>query len=95
MIDLHCHLLPGVDDGALDEADSVAMARAALRDGVRAICATPHIRHDHDVRIGELAGRAARLQAALDRAGVGCGCSVAARSPRRSSNGSPMPRCAP
>ena len=71
MIDLHCHVLPGVDDGALDAGDSIAMARAAERDGVTAICATPHIRHDHDVRIGELAGRVATLQAALDRVAVG------------------------
>lgn len=62
MIDLHCHLLPGADDGALDDADSLAMARVAARDGITAICATPHIRHDHDVRIGELLGRVAVLQ---------------------------------
>jgi protein-tyrosine phosphatase len=71
MIDLHCHVLPGVDDGALDAADSVAMARAAQRDGVTAICATPHIRHDHDVRIAELPRRLAELRAALDRDAVG------------------------
>lgn len=71
MIDLHCHLLPGVDDGALDDADSLAMARIALRDGVTAICATPHLRHDHDVRIAELPGRRAALQDLLDANGVG------------------------
>ena len=70
MIDLHCHLLPGVDDGALDLDDSVAMARVAAADGVEAICATPHIRHDHDVRIGEIAGRAAALREELARRGV-------------------------
>lgn len=43
MIDLHCHLLPGVDDGAATIGDSVAMAEAALRDGVDAIVATPHV----------------------------------------------------
>lgn len=42
MIDLHCHLLPAVDDGPGDLTESVAMARAALRDGVRTIVATPH-----------------------------------------------------
>ena len=70
MIDLHCHVLPGVDDGALDLADSVAMAAGSARDGVTAICATPHIRHDHDVRIAELPERRAALQAALRDAGV-------------------------
>jgi protein-tyrosine phosphatase len=41
MIDLHCHVLPGRDDGALDLEDSVAMARQAAADGIAAICATP------------------------------------------------------
>lgn len=57
MIDLHCHILPGVDDGALDIRDSAGMARQAEADGIETICATPHIRHDHDVRIEELAER--------------------------------------
>ena len=70
MIDLHCHLLPGVDDGALDLRDSLAMARQAAGDGITGVCATPHIRHDHDVRIGELAGRVERLGAAVRDAGL-------------------------
>ena len=70
MIDLHCHLLPGLDDGALDLADSVAMAREAQKDGITAICATPHIRDDHDVRIAELPARRARLEAAIAQAGL-------------------------
>lgn len=57
LIDLHCHILPGVDDGALDIRDSAGMARQAAADGIEAICATPHIRHDHDVRIDEVADR--------------------------------------
>jgi protein-tyrosine phosphatase len=69
-IDLHCHLLPGVDDGALDVEDSAAMARRAAREGVEAICATPHVRHDHDVRIGEIAGRVAALDEELARRGI-------------------------
>ncbi len=43
MIDLHCHLLPGIDDGAADEAASLAMARIAMADGIRTIACTPHI----------------------------------------------------
>jgi protein-tyrosine phosphatase len=65
VIDLHCHILPGVDDGALDLCDSVGMARQAAADGIEAICATPHIRHDHDVRIEEIAGRVDALNAQL------------------------------
>jgi protein-tyrosine phosphatase len=67
MIDLHCHILPGIDDGALDLADSVAMARVAADDGIEVVCATPHIRHDHDVRIPELPGRVAEVNEELRR----------------------------
>lgn len=65
MIDLHCHILPGIDDGARDVADSVAMARQAAADGIETVCATPHIRHDHDVRIHELDRRLGELNDAL------------------------------
>ncbi|HMD57385.1 MAG TPA: CpsB/CapC family capsule biosynthesis tyrosine phosphatase [Solirubrobacteraceae bacterium] len=71
MIDVHCHILPSLDDGALDLRDSVAMARQADGDGITVVCATPHIRHDHDVRLDELPVRVAELQAELDRQGVG------------------------
>lgn len=70
MIDLHCHILPGVDDGALDLRDSAGMARQAAADGIEAICATPHIRHDHDVRIHEVAGRVDALNGRLREEGV-------------------------
>jgi len=70
LIDLHCHILPALDDGALDLADSLAMARQAERDGITTICATPHIRDDHDVEIDELPARIAELQGELDRHGV-------------------------
>lgn len=43
MIDLHCHILPGIDDGAPDLALSLAMARAFVADGVTAVACTPHI----------------------------------------------------
>lgn len=69
-IDLHCHLLPGVDDGALDIEDSLTMARRAVAEGFEAICVTPHIRHDHDVRIGEIATRVAVLRRELARRGI-------------------------
>ena len=43
MIDLHCHLLPGIDDGAKDLSESIAMARIAVADGIRIVACTPHI----------------------------------------------------
>lgn len=47
MIDIHCHLLPGLDDGAPDLEQSIAMCRAAAEDGCTAMIATPHLRHQY------------------------------------------------
>lgn len=70
MVDLHCHILPALDDGARDLEDSVAMARQAEADGIEAVCATPHIRHDHDVRIEEVEGRVEALNLRLREEGI-------------------------
>jgi len=43
LIDLHCHLLPGIDDGSDNLAMSLAMARMASSDGITTIACTPHI----------------------------------------------------
>jgi protein-tyrosine phosphatase len=67
LIDLHCHILPALDDGALDLGDSVGMARQAEDDGIDTICATPHIRADHRVVAGELAGRVDAVNRELER----------------------------
>ena len=45
MIDIHCHVLPGVDDGVADVASARALCELAAADGTRAIIATPHQRH--------------------------------------------------
>jgi protein-tyrosine phosphatase len=42
MIDIHCHILPNADDGADRLEDSFDMARAAVKEGIRTIVATPH-----------------------------------------------------
>lgn len=42
MVDLHCHILPGVDDGARDMEQALAMARIAVAGGTEAIVTTPH-----------------------------------------------------
>lgn len=42
MIDIHCHILPGLDDGAKDIDQSIEMARQAEAQGVRSVIATPH-----------------------------------------------------
>ena len=41
-IDMHCHILPGVDDGAEDEKTTLEMLRMAYDEGIRVIVATPH-----------------------------------------------------
>ncbi|MCI8598035.1 MAG: protein tyrosine phosphatase [Lachnospiraceae bacterium] len=41
-IDIHCHILPGLDDGAGSEKESIEMLRAAYRQGIGAVIATPH-----------------------------------------------------
>jgi protein-tyrosine phosphatase len=70
LIDLHCHILPGVDDGSLDMTDSLGMGRQAAHDGIERVCATPHIRHDHDVRIEEVGGRVEALNDRLRAQGI-------------------------
>ena len=47
MIDLHSHILPGIDDGVRSLADARLVAREAAETGVRAIAATPHVRDDY------------------------------------------------
>jgi protein-tyrosine phosphatase len=43
VIDLHSHILPGIDDGARTLGDSIAIARAAVRTGTATVVATPHV----------------------------------------------------
>jgi protein-tyrosine phosphatase len=71
VIDLHSHLLPGLDDGSPDLEAAVALAREAVADGVTVMAATPHLRADFPlVRVDELDGAVHALQSALDAAGV-------------------------
>lgn len=67
MIDLHCHILPGIDDGASDWDTAVEMARIAAADGIHTIVATPHhksIAHNDIATIERLTGELnERLQA--------------------------------
>lgn len=70
MIDLHCHILPGIDDGASDLEDAVAMALQARAAGIGTVCATPHIRPDHAVEIASLPRRLAAFQAELLRRAI-------------------------
>ena len=68
MIDLHSHILPGLDDGARTLADSVDIARAALDDGITVIAATPHVRDDWPTDAESMEQRVAQLRSELDAA---------------------------
>lgn len=69
MIDLHTHVLPGVDDGAEDLDEAVAMCALAADDGCEALVATPHQRHPHWANQDLV--RLERLHAELRRAVAG------------------------
>lgn len=43
-VDIHSHILPGIDDGAVDDSQTFSMLKSAYAQGVRIICATPHFR---------------------------------------------------
>ena len=67
MIDLHCHILPGLDDGPSNLDFSLAMARAAVESGTQLIVATPHIRADFDVDPVEIEPRVDLFNERLQR----------------------------
>jgi protein-tyrosine phosphatase len=72
MIDLHAHVLPGIDDGAATLEEALEVAAAAARDGTTVLAATPHLRADHPaVHPEELADRTAQLRSAIRDAGIG------------------------
>jgi protein-tyrosine phosphatase len=71
-VDIHCHVLPGVDDGPETLEDSLAHCRALAADGITTVFATPHQLGRYDgvntaavIREGREA-----LQAELERAGI-------------------------
>jgi len=47
MVDLHCHILNGMDDGAKSVEESLAMAEMAIADGITHIVATPHSSNEY------------------------------------------------
>lgn len=69
-VDIHCHLLPGVDDGPRDLPESLTMAEAAVADGTTAIVATPHVRPDMFTAVSEIPRRVAELREDLRRASI-------------------------
>ncbi len=71
MIDLHSHILPGVDDGPRDLEESLEMARVAVEDGITRLAATPHNANWRDGgRRAWVQERVDGLQSVLDEQGI-------------------------
>lgn len=71
MIDIHCHLLPGVDDGPPTLQAALELARACVNDGITHVVMTPHVfpgRYDN--RRSGIEAAATRFEAALQAAGI-------------------------
>ena len=70
-VDLHLHLLPGVDDGPPDEAASLVHAARLAREGVHEATVTPHVGHpDYPLDVATIAERTRALQAAIAAEGI-------------------------
>jgi len=71
MIDWHCHILPGLDDGASSIEESLAMARLLSAAGYAHVCCTPHrLRGMYDTAPAAMRAGVVQLQAVLDEEGV-------------------------
>ena len=78
MVDLHHHLLPGLDDGSPDMATSLEMARMAVADGITHVVCTPHASDRYSFDPERVFLLAEELRTALEQAGIplkiGLGC---------------------
>jgi protein-tyrosine phosphatase len=62
LIDLHSHVLPGLDDGARDLEEALGICRAAAADGIEVLAATPHVRDDWPTTARQMEDALARLR---------------------------------
>ena len=70
-VDLHCHIMPGVDDGARDEETALAMIRIAVSEGTEHIILTPHHKPGHrNVSAAGIVQRTKALQALCEENGI-------------------------
>src|SRR2546421_10712866 len=70
MIDLHSHILFGLDDGAATLEQSLEIARAAVEDGIEVIAATPRVRDDYPTTADEMETAVERLRRELRAADI-------------------------
>jgi protein-tyrosine phosphatase len=66
VIDIHCHILPGIDDGAESLEISVAMAEMAIEEGITHVIATPHASPNHAFLPDLISQRRDELQRRFD-----------------------------
>jgi protein-tyrosine phosphatase len=64
VIDLHSHVLPGLDDGPRDLDGALEICRAAADEGIEVLAATPHVRDDHPTTPEQMEEALARVQVA-------------------------------
>lgn len=65
LVDLHTHVLPGIDDGAASLEESVEIARTSARLGTTVLAATPHVRGDFPTSAADMLERVAMLRERL------------------------------
>lgn len=70
MLDLHCHILPGIDDGAASLQEALAMAQFCVADGITHITATPHCHRHLRLLRADILPHVARLNEALQKARI-------------------------
>jgi protein-tyrosine phosphatase len=70
MLDLHCHILPEVDDGAASLDEALAMSRFCVRDGITHVVATPHCHHLTRLLRSDILPQVTLLNEKLTLAGV-------------------------
>ncbi|OGW30067.1 MAG: hypothetical protein A2X59_13155 [Nitrospirae bacterium GWC2_42_7] len=70
MIDIHCHILPAIDDGPADLETSLAMLRKAEEDGITHIVATPHYTHKEKPTIQDIADRFEMVREKIEQSGI-------------------------
>jgi protein-tyrosine phosphatase len=70
VIDIHCHLLPGIDDGPRSLREAMDLARVLVAQGVSVVAATPHVSHVHPNTRASIVRSAEELRGALDDAGI-------------------------
>jgi protein-tyrosine phosphatase len=75
MVDIHCHILPGLDDGPKSIEDSLAMAEDAVKDGITHVVATPHASSAYSFDFAKVCAARDELNAKLlGRLALASGC---------------------